>query len=218
MEKIGQKDAAFFDRAIQAFDKAIELDSTNASYWEHGGLARYYKQDYANAIPYFKKRIELGEEGVNALRNMAFCYLKTERYEMAAQTLEDAIALKPGDPVMSQMIGKIYVFLRKEADALKHYLVALNDTTGTLSNDEKCKIRGDIGYCYVVLRNPQKAIPTLEKAVKCDPKNIDYLYNLASSYHLDNNLELANEFYNKVLDIDSNHKGAKEGAMRTTPR
>jgi len=119
---------------------------------------------------------------------------------------------------MRQMIGKIYVFLQKEADAIRHYKIALKDTTGALSTADICKIYGDVGYCYVVLREPQKAIPQLEKAIKCDAKNIDYLYNLASSYHLDNQMELANEYYKKVLDINPNHKGAKEGALRTTTR
>ena len=218
MLKIGQKDASFFEKAVQAFDKAIELDTASATYWEYSGLARYSKKDYSGAIPYFIKRIELGGENVNSLRNMAFCYLKTEKYERAAANLEKAIALKPDDAVMRQMIGKIYVFLAKEADAIKHYNEALKDTTGALSAADKCKIRGDIGYCYVVMREPQKAIPQLEKAIKCDAKNVDYLYNLASSYHLDNKLELANEYYNGVLDINPNHKGAKEGALRTTTR
>ncbi len=218
MLKIGQKDASFFQKAVQAFDKAIELDTASATYWEHGGLALYSKKDYAGAIPFFIKRIELGGENVNSLRNLAFCFLKTEKYEQAAAYLEKAIALKPEDAVMRQMIGKIYVFLAKEADAIKHYNVALKDTTGALSAADKCKIRGDIGYCYVVMREPQKAIPQLEKAIKCDAKNVDYLYNLASSYHLDNKLELANEYYNSVLDINPSHKGAKEGALRTTTR
>lgn len=223
MLKIGQKDATFFDRAIEAFDKAIELDSTEASYWEYSGLARYYKQDYGPAIPFFQKRIKLGSESVNSLRNLAFCFLKTEKYKLAASTLEEAITLKPEDAIMRQMIGKIYVFLHGQSNdtlytikAIRHYKVALTDTTGSLKPAEKCKVRGDIGYCYVVLRESNKAISMLEKAIKCDPKNADYLYNLASSYHLDNQLESANNYYKEVLKIDPTHKGAKEGKARTT--
>jgi tetratricopeptide (TPR) repeat protein len=218
MIKIGQKDVSFFDRAAQAFDKAISLDSTNATNWEYGGLARYYKQDYAGAIPYFKKRIELGEENVNAVRNLAFCYLKTEKYDLAAVNLEKAIAIKPDDAIMRQMLGKIYVFTTHIDKAIVHYKAALQDTTGSLSAADKCEVYGDLGYCYLAQREPVDAVLYLERAVKCDPKNAEYLFNLASAYHLDNRLEQANEYYKKVLELDPNHKGAKEGVLRTTTR
>ena len=227
MLKIGTKDASFFNNAIVAFDKAISLDSTDANYWEYAGLARYYKQDYAGAIPFFLKRIELGTENVNALRNLAFCYLKTEQYDKAASTLEKAVALKPEDGVMRKMLGKIYVFLsgskpdQKDVyinKAIPHLKAALQDTTGDLTAADKCEIRGDLGYCYVTLTDAKSAIPYLEKAIQCDPKNVDYLFNLASAYHYDNEIKLAHEYYGKVLEIDPNHKAAKEGYLRTQPR
>lgn len=218
MLKIGQKDASFFKKAELAFDKAISLDSTDATNWEYGGLARYYRQDFAAAIPYFIKRLELGGENVNALRNLAFCYLKTEQYPLAASTLEKALALKPDDATMRQMVGKIYVYLQKYPEALVHLKIALADTTGVISASDKCKISGDIGSCYVQLREPTNAIPPLERAIKCEPKNTEYLLNLASAYHLDQKLEKANEYYKAVLDLDPNNRAAKEGYLRTKPR
>jgi len=227
MIKIGQMDAAFFDRAIESFDIAIDLDSTSAANWEHAGLARYYKQDYAGAIPFFIKRIELGGENVNSLRNLAFCYLKTERYKEAAQYLEKAIVLKPDDAVMRQMIGRIYGFLGSGTeenaqkyfpDAIKHFKVALQDTTGAMTTADKCKIRGDIGTYYVTLRQPKEAQSYLNVAVKCDPKNVDYLYNLAMAYFLDNNCDDTREYAGQVLDIEPNHKGAKEILLRCSKK
>ena len=222
MLKIGQKEAAFYDRAVQAFDRTIQLDSTNASYWEYAGLARYYKNDFAGAIPFFKERIELGGETVNAYRNLAICYLKTEKYDLAAKALEDALALKPDDAVMHSMVGKIYTVTGNYDGAIRHLTAALQnsgaDNSNSLSAEDKCKINGDLGYCYVVQRDAQKAISYLETAVGCDPRNTDYLFNLASAYHLDNQLKEANKYYKEVLALDPNHQGAKEGAARTTPR
>lgn len=218
MIKIGEKDASFFDRAIESLDMAVKLDSTNSIAWEYAGLARYYKQDYKAAIPFFQKRIELGEPSVNALRNKAFCQLKTEKYEQAASTLEEAIVLKPDDAIMRQMIGKIYSFNGNCEKAIEHYKVALNDNTGSLSKTEKCKISGDICFCYNVMRDCNNAITYGEQAIECDPQNIDYLYNLATAYHLCNKIKLANTHYKKVLEIDPEHKGAQEGAARTEVR
>jgi tetratricopeptide (TPR) repeat protein len=224
MIKIGQTNAAFFDRAITSFDKAISLDSANANYWEYAGLARYYKQDFRSAIPFFIKRIEIGEESVNALRNLAFCYLKTEQYNKAASTLEQAIKLKPEDAVMRKMIGKIYIFIsssnaaQMEAvinKAIPHLKAALADTTNALSAAEKCEVRGDLGYCYLTLRDAVNSITYLEAATRCEPKKVDYLFNLASAYFLNSQTELAHEYAGKVRDIDPNHKGADELYKRT---
>jgi len=225
MIKIGQSDPAFFDRAIASFDKTITLDSTNAGYWEYAGLARYYKQDFRGAIPYFIKRIALGEENVNAIRNLAFCYLKIEQYDQAASSLEKAIALKPDDAVMRKMIGKIYIFLSGRnpenmetiiQKAIPHLKIALQDTTKTLTAAEICEAKGDLGFCYLTIRDAKNAISYLEAAVRCNSRDVDYLFNLASAYHLDNQIDLANEYYSKVLEINPDHKGAKEGKLRTT--
>ncbi len=227
MIKIGQTDATFFDRAIESFDMALSLDSSNAAIWEHAGLARYYKQDYAGAIPFFIKRIELGGENVNSLRNLAFCYLKTERYKEAAQYLEKAIVLKPDDAVMRQMIGRIYGFLGSGSeenaqkyfpDAIKHLKVALQDTTGAMTANDKCKMRGDIGTYYVTLREPTEAQSYLISAVKCDPNNVDYLYNLGMSYYMNNDSENAHEYAGRVLEINPDHKPAKELWLRTSKK
>ncbi len=219
MIKIGQKDPSLFDSAIEAFDKAISLDSTNEDYWEYAGLARYYKKDYSGAIPFFKKRIEIGEQNVNALRNLAFCYLKTERYELAASTLERAIELKPEDAVMRKMIGKIYIFLGgQEQKAIDHLKIALQDTSGSLGPNERCEIRGDIGYCYVALAQPKEAIPHLELAAKCMPNDEDILFNLATAYYMDQKPDMAHEWAGKVLDLDENHKRAIELFKRTQRR
>lgn len=215
MIKIGEKDASFFDRAVESFDTALRLDSTNSVTWEYAGLARYYKKDYRSAIPFFKKKIGIGGPSVNALRNLAYCYLKTEKYNLAASTLEEAIALKPDDAIMRQTIGKIYSFNGNCEKAIEHYKAAIKDTTGSLSNAEKCKILGDICFCYNVMRDCNNSITYGEQAIKCDPKNIDYLYNLATAYHLCNKIKSANTYYKKVLEIDPKHKGAREGAART---
>lgn len=223
MIKIGQKDPKLFESAIRSFDKAISLDSTIESYWEYAGLARYYKQDYNGAIPFFIKRIEFGGENVNALRNLAFCYLKTEKYSKAAETLEKAIALKPDDAVMRKMVGKIYIFLAGSdttivKKAIPHFKVALTDANGSLKASEKCEIYADLGYCYVALADPKSAIPQLEKAAKCNPKDVDVLFNLATAYYMNQQKDEANEWARKVLDIDPNHKGADELEKRTRTR
>lgn len=225
MINIGRTDPAFLDRAIEAFDRAIALDSVNTAAIEYAGLVRYYKEDYAGAIPFFEKKVTLdgADVSVNTLRNLAFCYLKVENYSKATSTLEEALKLKPEDAAMHQMLGNIYKFrgnqenglLPKAIDNLK---AALKDTTGTIQNGEKCKIKADIGYCYVVMGDCNNAIPYLEQAVSCMPRDENANLNMARAYHLCSRLKDANVYYKKTLEINPKNKDAKEGDLKTRVR
>jgi len=220
MFKIAESDPAFIARAIDAFDTAIKLDSNNIAAYEYAGIARYYKQDYKGAIPFMKRKVELAgaDVNVNTLRNLAICYLKTEQYDIAAATLESALKLKPDDAVMRQMLGNIYKFRLQCDKAVEHYRAALKDTTGAISAQDRCKIKGNLGFCYVVLRECQNAVPLLESAVECEPRNEEYLMSMAQAYHLCNEIKKANAFYTKVLDLNPKNKAAQEGKLRTEIR
>lgn len=225
MISIGRTDPAFLDRAIEAFDKAIKLDSLNSSAFEYAGLVRYYKENFGGAIPYFEKKVALdgANVSVNTLRNLAFCYLKTENYSKSTATLEDALKLKPEDAAMQQMLGNIYKFRGTPENgllpkAIEHLKLALKDTTGTIQNGDRCKIKGDIGYCYVVLRECENAIQYLEQAISCSPRDENVNLNMARAYHLCSKIKEANTYYKKTLEINANNKDAKEGELKTRIR
>jgi tetratricopeptide (TPR) repeat protein len=225
MVNIGRTDPAFLDRATEAFDKAIALDSANTAAWEFAGLVRYYKENYGGAIPYFEKKVTLdgANVSVNTLRNLAFCYLKVENYSKATSTLEDALKLKPEDAAMQLMLGNIYKF-RGGSDevllskAIEHLKLALKDTTNSIQANEKCKIKGDIGYCYVILSQCENAIAFLEQAIGCNSRDENVNLNMARAYHLCNRIKEANTYYKKTLEINPKNKDAQEGAARTTVR
>ncbi len=220
MFKIAETNPSFIQRAIEAFDTAIRLDSNNIAAYEYAGIARYYKQDYKGAIPFIKRKVELegADVNVNTLRNLAICYLKTEQYDIAAATLESALKLKPDDVVMHQMLGNIYKFRLQCEKAVEHYRAALKDTTSAISAQERCKLKGNLGFCYVVLRECQNAVPLLEAAVECEPRNEEYLMSMAQAYHLCNDIKKANAFYSKVLELNPKNKAAQEGKLRTEVR
>jgi tetratricopeptide (TPR) repeat protein len=220
MIKLGETDTLFINRAIESFDMAIKLDSTNSLAWEFAGLSRYYKKQYREAIPFLQKKLVLegASPNVNTLRNLAFCFLKTEQYDQALANLEAAIKINPDDAIMQQMIGNIYKFKAVYDKAADHFKLALRDTTNAITPADKCKMKGNIGYCYVALRECQSAIPFLEDAVQCDSKNEDVNLSMAQAYHLCNEIKKANTYYKKVLEINPKNKSAQEGAARTSVR
>jgi len=214
--KLGSKNMAYFDSALYAFGKAIELDSTFSSSYEYAGLAHYFKKQYSKAIPYFEKKIDLDSTSVNSLRNLAFCLLKVDRYADAASTFEKALAVKPEDIQMRTMLGKIYSFNRKYDKAVRHFEILLNEYSESLNDSIRCIIYPDLGLSYLSDGKCTKATPILLKAEKCNPGDISVLLNIATSYHTCNLIKKANKYYKKVLRIDPNNKDAIRGNLETT--
>ena len=214
--KLGSKNMAYFDSALYAFQKAIELDSTFSSSYEYAGLSHYFKRQYSEAIPFFRKKIELDSTSVNSLRNLAFCLLKEERYMDAAATLEKALMVKAEDIQMRTMLGKIYSFNKKYNEAVKHFEILLNDYSESLNDSIRCAIYPDLGLSYLSDGKCTKATPVLLEAERCNPNDISVLLNIATSYHTCNLIKEANTYYKKVLRIDPNNKDAIRGNLETT--
>jgi Tfp pilus assembly protein PilF len=66
------------------------------------------------------------------------------------------------------------------------------------------------GKFYFVSGNYDLAIKEFKDALKLDKNNIDVLYSLAVVFESSNHLAEARETYLKTLEIDPNHKLAKE--------
>ena len=213
--RLGVKNIPYFDSALVSFKRAIELDSSFSAAYEYAGLSMYYKRDYGGAIPFFKGKIELDSTSVNAYRNLAFCYLKQELYDLAAATFEKALQIKPEDTMMRSMLGKIYTFNEKYQKSIHHFEYLLNDQGGDLTDSLRCVIYPDLGLSYLKLMRCSEATPILLKAEKCDPKEISVLFNIASSYHTCNLIKEANTYYKKVLEIDPGNPDARKGEMQT---
>jgi len=214
--KLGAKNMAYFDTALAAFKKAANMDSTFSSAFEYAGLSEYYKANYAAAVPYFQKKIELDSTSVNSLRNLAFCYLKLGNYPSAAGALERALVLKPEDIQMRSMIGKIYNYDKNYTKAVEHFEILLKDYAADLDDSTRCSIYPDLGSSYLELKKCNTAIQNLLKAENCSPKDISVLFNLAYSYQLCNDMKNSNVYFKKILAIDPRNKDAIKGDLMTT--
>ncbi len=213
--KLGTKNMAFFDSAVSSFKKSVRYDSTLSSGYEYAGLAFYYKSNYAGAIPYFIKKIELDSTSVNSMRNLAFCYLKTESYRDAAVILEKALLVKPDDIQMRSMLAKIYTFSKVYAQAIKHYEYILNSQAEVIADSLKCAVYPDLGISYLSMEKCNDATRYLLLAERCDPKDINVLMNIGLSYELCSRVKDANTYYKKVLAIDPGNKEAMQKEMQT---
>jgi len=79
-----------YERAIEDFSKAIELNPALAEAYNNRGLAYAELNKYERAIEDYNKAIELNPNDAEAYANIGIVYLKIRRYEEAARDLKRA--------------------------------------------------------------------------------------------------------------------------------
>jgi tetratricopeptide (TPR) repeat protein len=215
MMKIGEKNAVYFDSAQLSFERATQIDPAFTDAYEYAGLTMYYQKDYARAIDYFNRLLQQDSANVNAYRNLAFAYLKTNDYANTTKTLKKVLELKNDDIIVRAMLARIYSFRGNFDAAVEQYEIILNDKSGQVTDSLRCEIYPDLGYDYLNLDKCTASLPILLKAEQCNPRDTAILRNIAASYQRCNSIKEAHTYYGKVLDIDPEDKIAKRGFLET---
>ena len=69
-----------YQKAIDAFQRAIKIDSKVFVPWSNLGLAYLEQGDYGKAIDALKHAVELQKEGVESFLNLGLAYFKEEDF------------------------------------------------------------------------------------------------------------------------------------------
>jgi len=88
-------EAGLYDKAIEAYTKAIALDPNDADAYSNRGAAYYSKGQYDRAIEDYNKAIALDPNYADAYYNRGVAYAKKGQYDRAIEDYNKAIALDP---------------------------------------------------------------------------------------------------------------------------
>jgi tetratricopeptide (TPR) repeat protein len=105
-----------FDKAIENYDKAIELNRKDFVLYNNRGFAFYKKDDLKKAIEDFDKAIGLNREDHALYNNRAWVYFKQGDLDKAIEDLGKAIELDPKNPMLYNNRAFVY---RKQGDLEK---------------------------------------------------------------------------------------------------
>jgi len=125
------------DVAMDAFKAGVEKDPTNQYYRYNYGVLLLGSDDFQGAEQQFLKAVEIDSNYENANYNLAVTYVKwganlskeadekgqmgsteyKEKYQKALPYLEKVAQMKKEDPVMWELLGKVYTVLGMQDDA-----------------------------------------------------------------------------------------------------
>lgn len=179
---------ADFDRAIDDYNKAIELDPTGdyAVYiYTNRGIAYAVKGNYDQAIRDYSKTIEFRPEYAQAYSNRGNAYSKKGDFYQAIRDLNKAIELDPKKAATYYNRGSVYLAKGDHRRAISDYNKAIElDPKLADAYDNRAVV-------YQIKGDYDRAISDYSNAIKLNPKNAKTYNNRGFTYLSKGELELA---------------------------
>ncbi len=150
------------DKAIEHYDRAIELSPRCARAYNNRGGAHLILSEHEQAISDFNKAINLSPDYISAYHNRANAYLDTEQYAEAIADYSRAIELQP--QFAKAYYGRGFAHL-----SLGHYNEAIDDYTQAITLNPayaRAYYTRAIGYAHLGER--AEAVQDMLQAINLD--------------------------------------------------
>jgi tetratricopeptide (TPR) repeat protein len=148
-----------FEKAISAYDAAIELDQQFSAAWNKKGIALHNLGRFEEAGLAFDKALELDPK----------CWHKEKQLEILdyyiIKSCNNAIAINPNDASSWWLEGKHLNYLSRYEEAIEACQTSLNI-------DPQAEAWYHKGKAFFGLGKYEQAIKDFEKAIEINPQNV----------------------------------------------
>jgi len=184
-----------FNKAIEYYTKAIEVDPDNAEYYCNRGVSYNWLKEYEKAIEDKSKAIELDPDNAEYYYSRGVSYGWLKEYEKAIEDKSSAIRLEPDD-------AKYYYSRGSNYHKLKEYEKAIADYSKAIELEpDNAKYYFNRGTSYNWQKEYEKAIADYSKAIELDPNNAKYYSKRSNNYSWLNEYEKAIADYSKAIEL-----------------
>jgi len=151
------------ERAIEFLDTYLEnFNPTDPEVLFHAGLAHVRMQQYAEAIPYFRKAEALVGKDPDIVLELATCFVKMEDYPEAIDYLKQAIKIRPAHGDLYYMLGTSYENIGDSDKAFAMYQRAIQ------INPRQPLFYHALGFAYESCGKHEEAITCFKKAMELE--------------------------------------------------
>ena len=157
----------------------------------------------SQAFDKFAEAIKYNNENAEIYYKLAKANCSIKNFSEAIKQCKRAVELAPEISLYYETLADIYYELENYIEAQKMYKEAIS------INPKNPRAQALLGIIQSKNRDYENALKSLEIAVNLDPENVDIRYNLALAYEVAGKIDEAKEEYQKVLELDFNHKEAR---------
>ena len=115
------------EKAIDYFEKAVEIDPEFAFAWDNIGISYRKVGDYDKALYAYQRSLEIDSTGLMPLQNIAIVYRFKKEYDKAIAAYNRLAEIDKDNPETYYGIGQVYtVFLNDHEKGLENMCKAYN--------------------------------------------------------------------------------------------
>ena len=206
---LSAEDKGELDKAIQNYDKAIELKPDFFIIYNNRGIAYSKKGDFDKAIQDFTTAIEIKPDYAEAYNNRGNAYVgkrdfdkAIQNYDKAIQNYDKAVEIKPR---LAEAYSNRGVAYHEKHDSDK----AIQDfTTAIEIKPDYAEAYNNRGFAYSEKRDFDKAIQNYGKAIEIKPDYAEAYNNRGIVYRRKGDFDKAIQNYDKAIELKPDYAEA----------
>jgi tetratricopeptide (TPR) repeat protein len=169
------------ENALDCLNKAIELDASNAKYYNERGLIYYVAEESDKAIADFTKAISLKNKYAEAYLNLGRAFFQRENVDKAIENCSMAIKIAPRFDLAYDIRGQMKYALGKIDDAIADFTESINCAQSRFEGLDVDFLWSPMSYvlraeAYNAKGEYQNALNDLNLVLKHDDKNAHAFY------------------------------------------
>jgi tetratricopeptide (TPR) repeat protein len=127
--------------------------------WYNKGIEAYYKEDYKEAIRYYKKALKIDPVFAFAWDNLGISYRKLDQFDDAIEAYQKSLEIDPNGQMPLQNIAVAYIFKKDYEKAVQYY-----EKLATIDNKDPEVYYGLGQICALYLNQYEKGLNYMCKA------------------------------------------------------
>ncbi len=183
-----------YDKAIEEFQRALELNPSFTGALINLGTARMQKGETDKAIQHFHEALKRDPKSIETENLIGNAYMKKKDYQQAEKHLMRALAIEPDFPDALNSLGILYENMGRLEEAINQYKKVIE------IDRYYAEGYNNIGNIWKKRGKADQAIQWYEKAIDADPFFIGSYNNIALIHQEKGDFEKATQFIEEALD------------------
>ena len=194
---------AFFkiDPSTNSSVEISTITTIKADVWNYIGLCYLRLQEYDHALNAFTEGLMLSRNSPDLLINRGLTYEEFNDPQSALRDYNSALAIDPNNERASY--NALRLRMANDKNEMIEALTSFIDENPELGEGYSAR-----GLQYYEMEMYNFALIDFERAVKLDPHNLDYQFNLALCLEKENRLDESGHYFLSIINSDSKHSGA----------